>query len=133
MVARSSNAASLSRWPMVRVTAAACRRSEEHTSELQSLRHLVCRLLLIHPPSIFTLFPYTTLFRSCVEDLPGWVALGNTLPYVVGVLQALWHYQSPRVSISADGREIEQRCFVVAVANGPSYGGGMQEIGRAHV
>src|SRR5205814_8740882 len=24
----------------------ACRRSEEHTSELQSLRHLVCRLLL---------------------------------------------------------------------------------------
>src|SRR5262245_2805000 len=36
-------------------------RSEEHTSELQSLRHLVCRLL--HPP-ISTLFPYTTLFRS---------------------------------------------------------------------
>src|SRR5205814_606636 len=38
-------------------------RSEEHTSELQSLRHLVCRLLLRQtPPS--TLFPYTTLFRS---------------------------------------------------------------------
>src|ERR1039458_7022801 len=34
-------------------------RSEEHTSELQSLRHLVCRL----PPTT-TLFPYTTLFRS---------------------------------------------------------------------
>src|SRR5262245_36208163 len=33
-------------------------RSEEHTSELQSLRHLVCR------PPISTLFPYTTLFRS---------------------------------------------------------------------
>src|SRR5258705_6773275 len=26
--------------------ASACARSEEHTSELQSLRHLVCRLLL---------------------------------------------------------------------------------------
>src|SRR5262245_9868232 len=38
-------------------------RSEEHTSELQSLRHLVCRLLLVHPPAS-TLFPYTTLFRS---------------------------------------------------------------------
>src|SRR5690554_6549671 len=62
-------------------------RSEEHTSELQSRPHLVCRLLLekkkkkkIHlqspyytafylylliprPPSS-TLFPYTTLFRS---------------------------------------------------------------------
>src|SRR5438045_3070217 len=38
-------------------------RSEEHTSELQSLRHLVCRLLLRRPPPS-TLFPYTTLFRS---------------------------------------------------------------------
>src|SRR6266487_4189687 len=39
-------------------------RSEEHTSELQSPVHLVCRLLLRQPmPS--TLFPYTTLFRSC--------------------------------------------------------------------
>src|SRR5262245_21075635 len=33
-------------------------RSEEHTSELQSLRHLVCR----PPPT--PPFPYTTLFRS---------------------------------------------------------------------
>src|SRR5262245_36658092 len=40
-------------------------RSEEHTSELQSLRHLVCRLLLRLPP-VPTLFPYTTLFRSLV-------------------------------------------------------------------
>src|ERR1035441_1767346 len=41
-------------------------RSEEHTSELQSLRHLVCRLLLekIGRPPRSTLFPYTTLFRS---------------------------------------------------------------------
>src|SRR5262245_55733600 len=31
-------------------------RSEEHTSELQSLRHLVCRA---------SLFPYPPLFRSC--------------------------------------------------------------------
>src|SRR5438045_213189 len=39
-------------------------RSEEHTSELQSLRHLVCRLLLVQRPPTFILFPYTTLFRS---------------------------------------------------------------------
>src|SRR5690625_476981 len=38
-------------------------RSEEHTSELQSRGHLVCRLLL-RPPPRSTLFPYTTLFRS---------------------------------------------------------------------
>src|SRR5687768_710873 len=41
-------------------------RSEEHTSELQSRLHLVCRLLLSRPPSS-TLFPYTTLFRSMGE------------------------------------------------------------------
>src|ERR1035441_9737671 len=48
--------------------AAAFNRSEEHTSELQSLRHLVCRLLLekIGEPPRSTLFPYTTLFRSGV-------------------------------------------------------------------
>src|SRR5262245_14691753 len=40
------------------------RRSEEHTSELQSLRHLVCRLLLPRPPNS-TLFPYTTLSDLC--------------------------------------------------------------------
>src|SRR2546422_838107 len=64
-------------------------RSEEHTSELQSRLHLVCRLLLekkknavtvrvlspflsfffflmIRRPPRSTLFPYTTLFRSCL-------------------------------------------------------------------
>src|SRR5437899_2981130 len=45
-------------------------RSEEHTSELQSLRHLVCRLLL-RPPPRPTLFPYTTLFRSWREQATG--------------------------------------------------------------
>src|SRR5690606_5186520 len=40
-------------------------RSEEHTSELQSRENLVCRLLLVPRPPRPTLFPYTTLFRSC--------------------------------------------------------------------
>src|SRR5690348_1530945 len=39
-------------------------RSEEHTSELQSPVHLVCRLLLVPRPPRSTLLPYTTLFRS---------------------------------------------------------------------
>src|SRR5262245_39239355 len=42
------------------------RRSEEHTSELQSLRHLVCRLLR---PLSFPPLPYTTLFRSLLDEL----------------------------------------------------------------
>src|SRR3990172_200656 len=43
-------------------------RSEEHTSELQSRLHLVCRLffLMIRRPPRSTLFPYTTLFRSAI-------------------------------------------------------------------
>src|SRR5258705_84966 len=47
------------------------RRSEDHTSELQSLRHLVCRLLLEKKKTTFTSrsstsprFPYTTPFPS---------------------------------------------------------------------
>src|ERR1041385_7027431 len=46
--------------------AAITSRSEEHTSELQSRLHLVCRLffLMIRRPPRSTLFPYTTLFRS---------------------------------------------------------------------
>src|SRR5438045_6676120 len=46
----SSRAAATSRKPWTSSTAAGSsgveERSEEHTSELQSLRHLVCRLLL---------------------------------------------------------------------------------------
>src|ERR1041384_6788568 len=46
-------------------------RSEEHTSELQSLAYLVCRLLflMIRRPPRSTLFPYTTLFRSILTVL----------------------------------------------------------------
>src|ERR1039458_153371 len=40
-------------------------RSEEHTSELQSLRHLVCRR-----PRRGRLFPDTTLFRSNTPTMP---------------------------------------------------------------
>src|SRR5438045_425602 len=46
------------------------KRSEEHTSELQSLRHLVCRLLL-RPYAHYPIFPYTTLFRSWLSDERG--------------------------------------------------------------
>src|SRR5690554_4620497 len=45
-------------------------RSEEHTSELQSRPHLVCRLLLhASPLPMLSLFPYTTLFRSCCVSM----------------------------------------------------------------
>jgi diacylglycerol kinase (ATP) len=71
-------------------------------------------------------FGFDAEVAARVELLPAWLAVGSTLPYILAVLQMLWRYQSPRIAILADGRTIDQRCFVVAVANAPSYGGGMQ-------
>src|SRR5258705_7559589 len=46
-VMRGVGAAAIRRvWIVASVDEGSARRSEEHTSELQSLRHLVCRLLL---------------------------------------------------------------------------------------
>jgi diacylglycerol kinase (ATP) len=61
-----------------------------------------------------------------VNHLPSWLALGGTLPYVLGVLQTLGRYQSPPIRISLDQRTLEKPVFVVAVANGASYAGGMR-------
>src|ERR1035441_8533895 len=73
-------------------------RSEEHTSELQSLRHLVCRLLLEmrRRPPRSTLFPYTTLFRS--------LSSGSTKPQTSinlscrGIATRSWYPQIDRKS-----------------------------------
>src|SRR5262245_59182748 len=55
---------------------ARCCRSEEHTSELQSLRHLVCRLLLdlaapvVHPLSLHDALPILSeVYRRHCEPL----------------------------------------------------------------
>src|ERR1035438_10215420 len=44
-----------------------CSRSEEHTSELQSLRHLVCRLLLEKKKRTTFLFYYTLMVRAFLK------------------------------------------------------------------
>jgi diacylglycerol kinase (ATP) len=71
-------------------------------------------------------FGFDAEVAARVTDLPAVLAVGSTLPYVAGVVQALWRYQSPRMCIAADDRQLDRRVFVVAVANGPSYGGGMR-------
>src|SRR2546422_1073942 len=81
----ASSASATKICPVADAELAGTFRSEEHTSELQSRLHLVCRLLLekkkkqtrsrtssvllffflmIRRPPRSTLFPYTTLFRS---------------------------------------------------------------------
>jgi YegS/Rv2252/BmrU family lipid kinase len=59
--------------------------------------------------------------------------VGGTLPYLLGVLQALWKYDSPRMRLRLDDRELDQPVFVVAVGNGVSYGGGMRIVPDAIV
>src|SRR5207253_677229 len=65
-------------------------RSEEHTSELQSRGHLVCRLLLLRPPSS-PLFPYTTLFRSHLT------VLGATGMFLAGL--CYWYARWNRLGL----------------------------------
>src|SRR2546425_918611 len=113
-------------------------RSEEHTSELQSLAYLVCRLLLekknqtgaermphdlshlsflvfflmIRRPPRSTLFPYTTLFRSREDFKPTGIqcALQD-----IGFFIVL--YEHARITDGAACRILEDH----------------PEIGRAHV
>jgi diacylglycerol kinase (ATP) len=61
-----------------------------------------------------------------VNHLPSWLALGGTLPYVLGVFQTLGSYWSPPIRLSVGQRTLEKPVFVVAVANGASYAGGMR-------
>jgi YegS/Rv2252/BmrU family lipid kinase len=51
--------------------------------------------------------------------------IGGTLPYLAGVVQTLWQFRAPRMRVSVDGKLVEGRVFLVAVANNPAYGGGM--------
>src|SRR5438093_465284 len=46
-----------------------CKRSEEHTSELQSLTNLVCRLLLEHA-DLLHLHPFPTRRSSDLKHIP---------------------------------------------------------------
>jgi diacylglycerol kinase (ATP) len=59
-----------------------------------------------------------------VNRLPRWGR--PTLPYVAGVLATLVHFRAPPMRLCVDGRPLDSRVFLVAVANGPRYGGGMR-------
>src|SRR5690348_12580640 len=109
-------------------------RSEEHTSELQSPVHLVCRLLLetLSRPPRSTLFPYTTLFRSRGRPSP------NHRLYRIAVIGLGYHglLTSPTTRIPGLVSIVD----VAPTALGPprvgmswTPDGSSIEIGRAHV
>src|ERR1035441_10897773 len=56
----------IARWGRGRHSKSTSHRSEEHTSELQSLRHLVCRLLLEKKKKRLTHYTYYILTASSV-------------------------------------------------------------------
>src|SRR5262245_2931161 len=92
-----------------RAPARHCRegRSEEHTSELQSLRHLVCRLLLCLAPRS-TSFPYTTLFRS-IGRLQGSLVRGIELSDVTLTRDGRTIISIDDVAVSYSIRELIDR------------------------
>src|SRR5258708_21821017 len=56
------------RWPASRSVPGSWHRSEEHTSELQSPDHLVCRLLLEKKKQSFLLFQYIYFINSALSN-----------------------------------------------------------------
>jgi diacylglycerol kinase (ATP) len=69
-------------------------------------------------------FGFDAEVTTRVNAFPKFVS--GTVPYVLGVLQTLGQFRSPRMRITLGDRIVERRVFLVAVANGASYGGGMQ-------
>src|SRR5262245_6008592 len=109
-------------------------RSEEHTSELQSLRHLVCRLLLEEPRVTRSLHPFPTRRSSDLDR-------GYVLAPLPEGRQPHRHHVEPVVEVLAErsrphhGLEVTVRRGddprlhgELAVAAEPAH-----EIGRAHV
>src|SRR5262245_2908925 len=111
-------------------TAAANRRSEEHTSELQSLRHLVCR------PPTSTRVPYTTLFRSplALADVQ-LVDHGGADVHALAVRPLAGPDGAGAERVRIAGPRGGRRADDPTVELDPAAGDGRRqsEIGRAHV
>lgn len=52
--------------------------------------------------------------------------LKGTMAYLYAVLKTLFTYKSPKMTVQIDDTVLEGQYFLVAIANGKYYGGGMQ-------
>lgn len=59
--------------------------------------------------------------------------LTGTPLYIYSMLRAMLEYREPEVTVESDGGEFRGRMLVLAVANGPSYGGGMRIAPAAEI
>jgi YegS/Rv2252/BmrU family lipid kinase len=73
-------------------------------------------------------FGFDAEVAARVNRLPWLKVCGGTLPYLVSVVATLWQYRSPAMRLSVDDRALEQRVFLTAVGNLPTYGGGMRIV-----
>src|SRR5690348_15597183 len=106
------------------------RRSEEHTSELQSPVHIVCR------PASLTLLPYTTLFRSRppLAASVGWAVSDVTNSGAIGRTSRLSQAKSAEDKVPAHGGCWRGGALCLrAVAGGEQGPLLAPQIGRAHV
>ncbi len=55
------------------------------------------------------------------------------IPYILGLLKALFGYKCIKAKIELDDQVIEQGIFIVAIANGKTYGGGMNVAPGAEI
>src|SRR5437016_5483507 len=140
-------------WPWARRFRAPCWRSEEHTSELQSLTNLVCRLLLEKKKkkkthkhhhkqrnTSFNIFvalyhcPYSSLLfffflmirrppRSTLFPYTTLFRSSTRIPKVQTLVRTFFNGKDPHKGVNPDE--------VVAV--GAAIQGAVLEIGRAHV
>src|ERR1035438_5365281 len=93
---------SLTSWAIPRAAPAAftsvhgntcANRSEEHTSELQSLRHLVCRLLLVNAKYFFHDTAPTEIYTLSLHDaLPISDIMGDPACGTCGFHVGTWEY-----------------------------------------
>ncbi len=65
---------------------------------------------------------YTERFKATLQGVAA---------YLMGVLCALFNYKCQRMRLTMDGNVIEDSIFLVAIANGKAYGGGMMVAPKA--
>lgn len=59
--------------------------------------------------------------------------LGGSIPYVLGLLRTLWSYRPVEMELELDGTIYRGRFLLVAMSNGPYFGGGMKIAPQAEL
>lgn len=74
----------------------------------------------------------STGFDSIVnERANGYRRLRGKIKYVVATFREIFTFKAKRFTFSVDGVEYQRDAMLLAVANGPNYGGGMQVVPMA--